>query len=223
MAKLQEQMLHMTGFFLTMQDTVTQQLRLLHEASTSTIGSNLVIRIEELDAEIDIAEQHLEKEALRLLALHAPIAHNLRQVLLMIQSTPDLERAGDYAKHMARLMNKCCCTHLDRQLLSSVLKTLEQMSDKLRSASFPLEAELAYQVIQLDDRVDEIYEQIQRQHLTQKDCELVQIIHEGQLWRAAERLGDHLKNVARRVTHFAESQSRQSALTHVKTFQESRF
>lgn len=202
MAKLQEQMSNMTGFFLTMEDTVTQQLRLLSEVST-TSTANLVKRIEELDTEIDAAEQHLEDEAFRLLTLHAPIAQDLRQVILMVQSTPDLERAGDYAKHIARLMNKCCFNCLDQQALLSALQTLEKMSDKLRSASFPMEASLAYQVIKLDDKIDKLYEKTLRRHLIQQDYEVAQVIHEGQLWRAIERLGDHLKNVAARVAHFA--------------------
>lgn len=203
MSKLQEQMSNMTGFFLTMEDTVTQQLRLLNEVGTIP-SADLVKRIEELDTEIDAAEQHLEDEAFRLLTLHAPIAHDLRQVILMVQSTPDLERAGDYAKHIARLMNKCCFDCLDRETLFSALQTLEKMSDKLRSASFPMEASLAYQVVELDDKVDELYEKTLRQHLIQQDHKVSQVIHEGQLWRAAERLGDHLKNVATRVAHFAK-------------------
>lgn len=79
--------------------------------------------------------------------------------------------------------------------LPTLLEVLTRMARTLRAASFPADAKLAAQVLHLDGEVDRLYGQAQ---LLARGP-LPDALAAGQCWRAAERLGDHLKNVANRL------------------------
>lgn len=202
--RLEQQLVAMSGQFLEMQDALGAQLRELRGATRQPAGEELVRTLERLDASIDAAERAIEAEALRLLALQSPVARDLKLVLLILQSTPDLERAGDYAKHLARHLSARTVPWPGDEHLPGTLETLHQMVTTLRAASFPTDAALARQVVELDAVVDARYEDAQRAQLLaggQGHPALPEVLAAGQLWRSAERLGDHVKNVAVRLIH----------------------
>lgn len=199
--QLDEQLRRMSEEFLGMQDTVAQQVRALRDAVANGQCHGLQARISELDAEVDRADQRVEQEALKLLALHAPVAHDLRYALLMMQSAPDLERSGDYAKHLARLLDGRDTTWPGDEHLEAALKLLADMAGHLRAASFPMSADRAAHVAELDARMDALHDQVQAGLLHPTESMNVQgALNAAQLWRSAERLGDHLKNVSQRIT-----------------------
>lgn len=214
--RLQERLKSMSGHFLGMQDTIAQQLRLLQQAVQYAHNPydedirDVLDRVEVLDADIDRAQRCIEQEALELLALQAPVARDLRQVLLMIQSSPDLERAGDYAKHMARIVHSVIDTEPEQPLLCSehipvALSTLTRMVSLLRASAHPMDSEMAKRVIEMDDQIDELYAEVQNTLLGDRevytDAPIEAAVKTSQFWRAAERLGDHLQNVASRIVH----------------------
>jgi phosphate transport system protein len=201
--RLEQHLTEMQGHFLGMQDALAAQLRHLGESNHQHPQAQLVRDTEQLDTIIDAGEQAVEAEGLRLLALQSPVARDLKQVLMMLQSTPDLERAGDYAKHLARHLYARTVPWPGDEQLPALMETLGKMVLTLRAASSPLDAPLASQVIALDAVVDALYEDALRAQILatgQHDPVLADILAAGQFWRSAERLGDHVKNVAIRLT-----------------------
>ena len=199
-ASLDEQLERMTADFLFMQDTVAGQLRALQKALVQG-GEGVFEEIGRLDREIDAANARIEDEALHLLARQSPVAHDLKLTLLILQSTPDLERAGDYAKHVARRLPALIAgTGGQPTQFSQALALLLQMATTLRAASSPMNADLAREVMKLDDQVDALYEQAVEQGLAGRSgAALAETLEASHAWRAAERLGDHLVNVAQRT------------------------
>ncbi|MER3602912.1 MAG: phosphate transport system regulatory protein PhoU, partial [Thermus sp.] len=53
------------------------------------------------DKEVDALELKVENQAIALIARHQPVASDLRLVFTVIKALTDLERAGDYAMHVA--------------------------------------------------------------------------------------------------------------------------
>lgn len=200
--RLEQHLVEMQGRFLAMQDALAAQLRHLAEADLRGPGARLVRDTEGLDTVIDAEERAIEAEVLRLLALQSPVARDLKLVLLILQSTPDLERAGDYAKHLARHLHARTSPWPGDEHLPALLGTLGRMVGTLRAASSPVDPALARQVVDLDASVDALYEDALRAQVLaggQAGPALADILAAGQFWRSAERLGDHVKNVAVRL------------------------
>ena len=62
----------------------------------------LAARIVDADAEIDAEEVALEEACLKVLALHQPVAVDLRLIIAILKINNDLERIGDFAVYIAR-------------------------------------------------------------------------------------------------------------------------
>lgn len=205
-ARLDAQLERMTADFLLMQDTLAGQLRALQAALEKGDGA-VREEVERLDREIDAANARIEDEALHLLARQSPVAHDLKLTLLILQSTPDLERAGDYAKHVARRLPALLARSEGRPSeFAQALALLLQMTTTLRAASAPMNVDLARDVLRLDDEVDALYDRAVQQVLTDRNAAtkddrdaLAEVLEASHAWRAAERLGDHLVNVAQRT------------------------
>ncbi|ANC73015.1 phosphate signaling complex protein PhoU [Deinococcus radiodurans] len=199
-SRLDEQLERMTADFLSMQDTLAGQLRAL-QAAFAQGDTSVREEVERLDRDIGAANARIEGEALHLLARQSPVAHDLKLTLLILQSTPDLERAGDYAKHVARRLSALRAgTAGHPSEFAQALALLLQMATTLRAASSPMNAALAHEVRALDDQVDALYDRAVEQVLAGRpDAALADTLEASHAWRAAERLGDHLVNVAQRT------------------------
>lgn len=159
------------------------------------------------DKEVDALELKIENQAIALIARHQPVASDLRLVFTIIKALTDLERAGDYAMHVAEdvlllaqeppLKKYVTLPQMGRRLL--------EMMDLLAKAVAERNASLAREVLSMDDQVDGLYEEVTRELLTYMMEDPRTISKALTLMRVArsyERLGDHLENVAERVIYW---------------------
>ncbi|WP_018111659.1 phosphate signaling complex protein PhoU [Thermus igniterrae] len=159
------------------------------------------------DKEVDALELKIENQAITLIARHQPVASDLRLIFTVIKALTDLERAGDYAMHVAEdalLLSKE--PPLKRYVtLPEMGKKLLEMMDVLAKAVAERDASLARRVLELDDQVDGLYEEITRELITymMEDARtLTKALTLMRVARSYERLGDHLENVAERVIYW---------------------
>jgi len=114
------------------------------------------------DVEIDREEVLLEEECLKILALHQPVARDLRFVIATLKINNDLERIGDLAvdiaEHAQRIIaNPTVIAKFDfRDMYSRVKNMLRCSLDALVN----MDMALARQVLQADDEVDEMNRRI---------------------------------------------------------------
>lgn len=124
------------------------------EKKDMEIAKNVI----KVDKKIDEIEVEVEEECLKILALHQPVAVDLRFITAVIKINNDLERIGDEAVNIAeRVIYLGSRPPLDvsfdyREMSEKTIKMLKDSLDALVS----LDIDLAYKVRLDDDEVDEL-------------------------------------------------------------------
>lgn len=156
------------------------------------------------DQEVDALELKIENQAVAVIARHQPVASDLRLIFTIIKALTDLERAGDYAMHVAEdALLLAQEPPLKRYVtLPEMGKRLLEMMDTLGKAVAERDPGLARKVVEMDDQVDGLYEEVTRELITymlEDPRTLTKALTLLRVARSYERLGDHLENIAERV------------------------
>lgn len=185
--------------------------------------SNAVLAIEKRDAElackviedddkIDMQEIHVEEECLKVLALHQPVAADLRYIVSVMKINNDLERIGDLAVNIAER-----AVVLSRQKIpaigfnySTMARKVKEMVKMSLDAAVNVDAHLARRVCAEDDIVDEInrdmYTQVKEAIVVNPQKENVEtLLHLLSVSRSLERIGDHATNIAQDIIYMIEA------------------
>ncbi|QEO17277.1 phosphate signaling complex protein PhoU [Acetobacter vaccinii] len=157
-----------------------------------------------LDPEVDALEREAEILGIRLLALRAPMASDLRMVVAALKMSGDLERVGDYASSIARRAMKVeplggafsfsALRAMGRLVQENLHRAVEAMADS--------DAERAREVWSADTVVDELYTTMFRELVTymmEDPRNIGPCIHLLFVAKNLERIGDHATNIAERV------------------------
>ena len=159
------------------------------------------------DKKIDALESEVDKLAVRIIALRAPMADDLREVIAALKIAGVVERIGDYSKNIAKASRVIG----DRKkfepltLLPAMADVAGEMVHDVLTAYAARDAVLAREVIATDEKVDAFYNSIFRNVVTHMVENPATISAGAQLLfvaRNIERIGDHATNVAEMV-HFA--------------------
>src|SRR6516162_9774740 len=107
------------------------------------------------DAQIDQEENHIEEECLKILALHQPVAVDLRRIAAALKINTDLERIADLAEDIAER-----ALYLAQLPATAIPEKLQRMTDLTTTmvrmsldAFVNLDARQARRVCRLDDEV----------------------------------------------------------------------
>jgi len=195
---------------LNMLGTVEQMLPIAGEVLLQGRTERLE-EVRAIDREVDAQEAMIEAECLRIIALHQPVARDLRLVALILKSLSDIERMGDYAVHVAEDGAELAQQPaLKRYVnLTRMLERLSEMSQNLRTAIADRDVTRAEATLQMDDEVDDLYEQIQRELVTymlEDPRNISKALMLMRVGRSLERVGDHMENVAERVRYWVTGQ-----------------
>lgn len=176
-----------------------------------TCNTEVALEVIAGDHEIDEAEVEIEEECLKLLALHQPVANDLRFTAACLKINNDLERIGDLAVNIAERS-----ASLDRVLPFEVPSELEPMSEQtagmLRMA---LEAflkgdvELAMSVRREDNLVDEANRKIigmMVEHMKTASDQVDDALLILSASKNLERIADHATNIAEDVVYMVEGE-----------------
>ena len=159
------------------------------------------------DKEVDALELKVENQAIAVIARHPPVASDLRLIFTVIKALTDLERAGDYAMHVAEdALLLAQEPPLKRYVtLPEMGRRLTEMMDALAKAVAERDAALARRVLEMDDQVDGLYEEVTRELITymmEDPRTITKALTLMRVARSYERLGDHLENIAERVIYW---------------------
>lgn len=164
-------------------------------------------KIARADFRLNALEIRIDEECSNFLALHHPVAMDLRTAITVIKTTTDLERVGDEAEKIARLALQMDHTSARKRHLRAVKHISRQVLGLLGKAldSFVrLDTEQALEVLKESTEVDQEYEACMRQLITfmmenPKDIRLVLDI----MWcaKALERISDHAENICEHVLY----------------------
>lgn len=167
------------------------------------LADGVVVR----DKKIDALESEVDKLAVRIIALRAPMADDLREVIAALKIAGVVERIGDYSKNIAKRVGKIeARKHFEPlTLLPAMGDIAAEMVHDVLTAYAARDPVLALEVIATDDKVDAFYNSIFRNVVSYMMENPATISSAAQILfvaRNLERIGDHATNVAEMV-HFA--------------------
>ena len=182
----------------------------LREAMEALVKGNLDLAASVIarDKKIDVLEAEVDRLAVRTIALRAPMADDLRELIAAIKIAGVIERIGDYAKNIAKSAGVIAARKRFEPLtlIPAMADVAAGMVHDVLTAFAARDAALAHQVVERDEKVDAFYESLFRNLVsymienpsTISDCAQLLFVA-----RNIERIGDHATNVAEMVYYAA--------------------
>ena len=194
------------GIILTMGALVNSQIK----DATDALMDFDTTEIEELiatDRKINDMKERVHNRAERLIALRQPMALDLRQAMLAVKISGELERLGDHAKSTARRVPKLS----ENANVDDAMNLIREMSTEVQSMLTDIliayrdgNVELSEEVRDRDAKVDANYKAVFKivvKALTENSKDAETLVHMILLARHFERTGDHVVNMSRQVNH----------------------
>lgn len=179
--------------------------------SISTRDTTLADKVVDRDYAIDSFEVEVEEECLKILALHQPVAADLRYVVAALKINNDLERIGDLAVNIAKrtklfMLYNGITVPFD---LDKMLKLTMEMVQGSIDALINTDIQLADDVCEADNEMDQMHrdtygvlkEKIaENPELTEYYITLLNVS------RNLERIADHATNIAEDVIYLVKGE-----------------
>ncbi len=180
-------------------------------SSIQSRNAEVAVQIDRMDYEVDDMEVEIEEECLKVLALHQPVAVDLRFLVSVIKINSDLERIADEAVNIAHRIktiskDKNAAFVFDYAMMGEKARAMLKMS---LDALVQLDTDMAFKSCLMDDEVDayvrQAYEQLNRS--IQAHPELSGIyINMFLISRHIERIADHATNIAEEVIYLTDGE-----------------
>lgn len=172
----------------------------------------LAQRVIESDQRVDEMEVEVEEECLKILALHQPVAVDLRYVIAILKINNDLERIGDLSTNIAKR-----AVYLTRHPIVSIPVDLQAMSRLVHrmlrnslDALVNFDAGMARSVCEADDEVDaynrQMYDYVKAAIKEDEAENVMQLIQVLTVSRFLERIADQATNIAEDVIYLVEGE-----------------
>lgn len=165
-------------------------------------------RIVENDKKIDALEHEVERRVVRLIALRAPLADDLREVIAALKIAGVIERIGDYAKNIAKrvplLQDMRGIEPL--AILPAMARAASEMVHDTLNAFAARDAAAAQEISARDREVDDLYDSLFRALLTymmENPTNIGASTHLLFIAKNIERIGDHATNAAEMIYYAA--------------------
>ena len=163
------------------------------------------------DLSIDETEVEVEEECLKVLALHQPVAGDLRYLVAVIKINNELERIGDLATNIAERALQLAevppvTVPVDLLIMA---ERVESMLERAIDALVNRDPGVARQVMAADDEVDDLYAQLleQLKDMIRADLSAIDaIVYIFSVTRYLERLADHATNISEDVLYMVEGE-----------------
>ncbi|MFM1833032.1 MAG: hypothetical protein RLZZ461_1348 [Planctomycetota bacterium] len=172
----------------------------------------LAMDVKKGDAEIDADDMRIEEECVRILALGAPVASDLRRVITVMKISGELERIGDLAKGISKRVLRLAdmpSVPLPPAIVQMCYATRDILRDAL-AALVESDPEKARQVRAEDDRIDALNKAIlrwAREEVPQDPGLVTAAIEVLAMAQRFERIGDLTTSMAEQVIYLVEGRS----------------
>ncbi len=167
------------------------------------------LRVVAGDKKLDALEAEVDRLAVRVIALRAPMADDLRDVIAALKISGVVERIGDYAKNIAKRVGQVedgMKKFEPLTLIPAMAEIAQSMVRDVLNAYAARDAALAVEVIDRDEKVDNFYNSIFRNlvaHMMENPATISSAAQLLFIARNLERIGDHATNVAEMVYYAA--------------------
>jgi len=163
-------------------------------------------KIKKDDIHINNKRWEIEETCIELIATQQPVASDLRELIALLNIITDLERMGDYAAGISKIVIKLGETPNVKSFIDipRMAEIATEMIHESMKAYRDRDDQSARKIVERDDEIDELYKQVQR--------ELIAIMLEDPktitrstylLWAShnLERIGDRVTNICERIVY----------------------
>ncbi|GAB2716553.1 MULTISPECIES: phosphate signaling complex protein PhoU [Comamonas] len=177
----------------------------------SQFSTEAVARVEEQEKRVNQLEVDIDYELSTIIARRQPTARDLRLLIAFSKATANLERMGDEAHKMARMVGSIIDSGAARSLPTSDLRVAAELASgllrKTLDAFARLDTAAAVSILKEDDLIDAEFDGFVRKLITymmedpRKISPSLDLLF---LAKAIERIGDHSKNVAELIIYLVK-------------------
>ena len=209
---------HISRQFNTELETIRTQVlamgglveRQLADALQAIHNQNLELAqsVRREDHKVNLMELTIDEACTRIIAKRQPTAGDLRLIIAIIKTINDLERIGDVADSIARMVID---NYSEKQPFLTTLENLghkaARMLHNVLDAFARMDVEAALDVYNSDDVLDREYDEILRQlmeYMMEDPSSIPQV--QNVIWsaRAIERVGDRCQNICEYIIYFVK-------------------
>ena len=177
----------------------------------SQFSSEVANQVIEDEARVNVMEVDIDRELSSIIARRQPTARDLRLLIAISKTTANLERVGDEAAKIARMVRAIIDSGSSRSLPSSELRVAADLASgllrKALDAFARLDTTVAVQILKEDDLIDQEFNGFVRKLITymmedpRKISACLDLLF---LAKAIERIGDHAKNIAEFIIYIVK-------------------
>jgi phosphate transport system protein len=196
-----------TARMMEMAGLVESQTRSAIEALT-TFSIEIADRVIETEERVNAMEVQIDREISSIIGRRQPTARDLRLLMAISRMTANLERAGDEAQKIARMVKSMIASGLSRSLPVRELHVAVELASGLLRKSLDafarLDAQAAVAILKEDDMIDREFGGFVRKLVTYMMEDPRMISPSLDLLfvaKAIERIGDHAKNIAESIIY----------------------
>jgi len=212
MTHLQEQLDYLKIALIEMASLVESQLKKSIDALLNQ-DEDMANEVLHNERRVNAYELKIDKDCENIFALLTPVAHDMRFVFATLKINADLERIGDYAEGISKIVVEGKKT-FDQQLietldLSNMFEIVFAMLKDVIVAYTENDSRLARSVFSRDLLVNDINHNAMPlvvDYCRQNPQDIPQAINLLSILRKLERVGDHVTNIAEEVIFFKEAQ-----------------
>ena len=199
--KLKLQILEMCA---NVEESVSDAVR-----AVETRNSTLARSVLENENRTNAREVDIEEECLKILALHQPVAADLRYLIAVLKINNDLERIGDLAAHIAQgALLLCAMPPVEIPLqLGEMAATAQQMLKKVLDAFVRVDLTAAREIRLADSELDALNRTMAsrlKAEMARRPEHLDPLLKIMHISRHLERIGDHATNIAEDLIYLIE-------------------
>ncbi len=174
----------------------------------------------ESDYFIDQLQEMIENDGVRLLVSEAPYGHYMRHIIAGIKMVSNLERMGDHAAHLAKMVTseKHQIEEPFIQRISDMALIAATMIRKAVEAFVDVASQKAIEVAQMDDQLDEARDEINSlifKTKVENPIQMERLLNLFYVVKELERIGDHVTTVCRWIIYMAKGERPQLNKRHL--------
>ena len=182
-------------------------------------------QVETIERRVNAMEVEIDQELSSIIARRQPTARDLRLLIACSKATANLERMGDEANKMARMVKSIIESGSSRSLPTSDLRVAADLASgllrKALDAFARLDTKAAVAILKEDDLIDKEFDGFVRKLITYmvEDPRTISASLDLLfLAKAIERIGDHSKNVAELIIYLVKGKDvRHTALDEIES------
>ncbi|WP_431798830.1 phosphate signaling complex protein PhoU [Halobacillus andaensis] len=198
---------HINEMSLSAKEALDRAIHILYQGDVQQ-AKQLI----EDDKAIDLKEEEINEEAIRMIAKQQPVATDLRRLVVAIKISADLERMADHTKNIAKATIHLGEDHgitIHPQLREMGILAMDMVDLSIKAFEHE-DITLAKKLAEMDDTMDRMYGEVVKELLESTAINPEQIQHIMQMAytaRYVERFADHITNIGENVLYLVKGKN----------------